>query len=65
MNAPHKRSKAKEYLWLAVALMCLVVAVHSTLNRPFKESWYYYAFALVAYLLYRMWRTLRKKSENG
>jgi cell division protein FtsW (lipid II flippase) len=64
MKASQKRSKAKEYLWLAVSLMCLVVAVHSATRHTFKNNWYFFIFAAVAFLFYLLWRGIRKKSER-
>jgi hypothetical protein len=57
-----KRSKAKELLWLAIAVMSLIIAVHSSINKSFKESWYFYGFVLVALLFYHIWRNHRKNS---
>jgi asparagine N-glycosylation enzyme membrane subunit Stt3 len=64
MNAPGKRSKAKELLWLTVTIMCLVVAVHSTIINGFKEHWYFFALAFLAFLFYLLWRAIRRKADQ-
>jgi hypothetical protein len=65
MNSAQKRSKAKEYLWLAVALMCLVITVHSLTRGTFSRNWYFLGLALLALLFWFIWRTIRKKSGQS
>jgi hypothetical protein len=54
-----KQSKAKEILWLAVALMSIFAAVHKTINHSFGSSWYFYLFTLISLLMYAVWRNKR------
>lgn len=63
MNTNPKQSKAREVLWLAVAVMSLSTGIHKTLFISFKDSWYFYLFALISLILYKIRRDLRKKEE--
>ena len=63
MDQNPKQSKAREILWLAVALMSLSTGIHKTIYISFKESWYFYLFALVSLILFKIRKDLRKKEE--
>ncbi|MCD4794131.1 MAG: hypothetical protein K8R54_12910 [Bacteroidales bacterium] len=63
MNKPTKRSKANEILWLAIAVMSLIVAVHSTVNQSFSSAWYYYGFVLIALFMYLIRKNQRTNSN--
>ncbi len=63
MDTNPKPSKAREILWLAVAFMSLITAIHKTINVSFRESWYFYLFTVISLILYIIRRYLRKK-EN-
>lgn len=57
-------SKAREILWLAVALLSFFTAVHKTVNQDFKSGIQFWVFMLVSLLLYYIRRNLRIKEEN-
>ena len=59
MEFKHKQSKAREFLWLAVAAMSLSTAIHKTIYHSFQTSWYYFIFVLVALFIYFIWRNKR------
>jgi len=63
MNKPSKLSKAREILWLAIALMSLIIAVHGTINFPFAKIWYYYAFILISIVMYLIRRNQRVQNK--
>ncbi len=64
MNTSENPSKARELLWLAVAIMSLFAALHKTIYVSFKDSLLFYVFVLVALLLYFIRRNLRKKEHK-
>ncbi len=63
MDTNPKPSKARELLWLAVAILSLSAGIHKTIFFSFKESWYFYLFFLISLILYKIHRNLRKKEE--
>lgn len=54
-----RQSKAKEILWLAIAAMSLSTGVHKTIYHSFSESWYFFAFVLIALMMFLIWRNKR------
>ena len=60
----NKHTKAPEVMWIAVAVLSLVAAIHKTVNLGFKESWYFYGFVLIALLMWFVRNTVRKKREK-
>ncbi len=59
MNQEYKQSKAREILWIAIALMNLIVGIHKTITHSFATSWYYFVFILISVLMYFIWRNKR------
>ncbi len=59
MDKNPKQSKARELLWLAVAILSLSAGIHKTVFFSFKESWYFYIFAVISLILYKIRRNLR------
>ncbi len=59
MEANPKQSKARELLWLAIAVMSMITGIHKTINVSFKESWYFFVFVIIALLMFFVWRNRR------
>jgi hypothetical protein len=57
------KRKAPEILWLAIAVLSLITAVHKTVNTGFGESWYFFVFVLLAVFMYYVRKSMRKNSE--
>ena len=48
-----------EVVWFVLGGLMLFMAVDITLNSGFRDSWPYFLFALVAFILYYMRRRMR------
>ena len=48
-----------EVVWFVLGGLMLFIAVDITLNSGFKESWYYFLFALLAFVIYYLRRKMR------
>ena len=59
MKFKQKQSNAREILWIAIAAMCLSTGIHKTIYHSFQESWYFFAFTLIALLMFLLWRNKR------
>lgn len=57
------KKKAPEILWLTVAAVTLATAVHKTIYHGLAESWYFYAFVLIALLMYFIRKSMRKNTK--
>lgn len=58
--------KILEYVWLAVAIVCLIISVRITVLSAWLESWQLYLITLVAWLMFFFRRSMnqRKKSQE-
>jgi len=48
-----------EVVWFVLGGLMLFIAVDITLSSGFKESWYYFLFALLAFMIYYFRRKMR------
>ncbi|NPA68580.1 MAG: hypothetical protein GXO50_08230 [Chlorobi bacterium] len=64
MDKNPKPSKAREILWIAVAIMSLSAGISKTIRFSLSESWYFFIFVIIAAGMYALRRNLRKKYEN-
>lgn len=53
------RTKIREYVWLSLAVLCFAAAIHQTFKLGFSESYVFFIFAVMAFLMYYIRRTLR------
>lgn len=57
--------KVLEYIWLALAAVCLVMAVHATIKVGFANSYMFYILVVVALLMFLLRRFRRKSNESN
>ncbi len=56
-----------QFLWIIIAIVCLITGIHKTYYQSFSESYYFYIFTLVSVLMFLLRRYLKnneKKIEN-
>jgi flagellar biogenesis protein FliO len=56
--------KILEYIWLILAAVCLVMAIHATMKIGFSNSYMYFILTGVALLMYLLRRFRRKSNES-
>jgi cytochrome bd-type quinol oxidase subunit 2 len=54
-----------EIVWLVLAILGAVAAIHKTYNASFKESYLMYIIAIICILMYFVRRGTRKISEKN
>jgi Ca2+/Na+ antiporter len=57
--------KLRAYLWLSVAIICLITGIHQTITRGFSESYMFFLFTTFALLFFLYYNNLRKNSSNN
>ncbi len=56
---------AMELLWLFLALISLVIAIHNTyLEGNFFNSWKYFVFVIICLLMFYIRKILRKRRDE-
>ncbi|HEY9123462.1 MAG TPA: hypothetical protein PK252_10095 [Bacteroidales bacterium] len=58
------RTKIREYVWLSLAIFCIAAAIHQTFKLGFSESYVFFIFAVMAFLIYYIRRTLRLAKKD-
>jgi len=48
-----------EVVWFVLGGLMLFMAVSASLDHGIRESWYYYLFSLLAYIMYYLRRRTR------
>jgi hypothetical protein len=48
-----------EIIWFVLGGLMLFMAVDATLDNGIAQSWYYYLFSMLAYLMYFLRRRMR------
>jgi len=48
-----------EIIWFVLGGVMLFMAVDATLDNGIAQSWYYYLFSILAYLMYFLRRRMR------
>jgi len=56
--------RAREILWLALAFLSFITAIHKTYNHDFKSSIQFWIFIFIALGIYFIRRRLRQNEEN-
>ncbi len=64
MKKKQSPSRAREILWIAVAIMSFMAAIHKTYNQDFKSSIQFWIFILIALGMFFIRRNMRKKEEK-
>ena len=63
MKKQKSPSKANEFLWLAIAVMSAIVAVHKTYNHGISNSLLFYGFIFIALIMYKIRKNMRMKND--
>jgi membrane protein implicated in regulation of membrane protease activity len=53
-----------KHLWMIIAILCLIAAVHRTWLLGIKESYLFFIFAIVAFSMYLLRNYLSKQNKN-
>jgi membrane protein implicated in regulation of membrane protease activity len=53
-----------KHLWMIVAIVCLITAIHRTWLLGMKESYLFFIFAIIAFLMYLLRNFLSKQDKN-
>jgi len=53
-----------KHIWMVVAIMCLVAAIHRTYSSGFKESYLFFIFAIVSLLMYLLRNYISKQDKE-
>ena len=56
-------SKATEFMWIAIAVMSAIAAVHKTYNHGISNSWLFYGFVFIALIMYLIRKNMRMKDN--
>lgn len=53
-----------EYIWAALAVLCLILGIHSSIKLGFGVSYMYFALSVLALIMFlvRRWKRLK---DNG
>ena len=54
-----------KHIWMIIAIMSLVAAVHRTVTLGIKEAYIFYIFVLIAVLMYSVRNYMGKKEKNS
>jgi hypothetical protein len=54
-----------KHLWMTVAILSLIAAIHRTVVMGFKESYIFYIFVLVGLLMFWIRNYMSKKIKNN
>ncbi len=52
-----------EYLWLAITAISLIAGIHKTYLLGLQESYVFFLFSIIAFLMYKL-RLHLKKQQN-
>ena len=52
-----------EYIWLGAFVLSIIAGIHKTYNHGFKQSWLFFAIAVVSVLMFFIRRHLRKQQN--
>jgi hypothetical protein len=58
------RTKIREYVWLVLTVLCFAAAIHQTFKLGFSESYVFFIFAVMAFFMYYIRRTLRLAKKD-
>lgn len=53
-----------KHLWMAVSIMSLIAAIHRTWISGFNESFLFFIFAIVAFLMFLLRKYMSKQDKN-
>lgn len=53
-----------KHLWIIVSITCLIAAIHRSWMLGFKESYLFFIFAIVAFLMYLLRNYMNKQDKN-
>ncbi len=57
-----KTNKIPEIIWLTTTLLCLIITFYETVMQGMKQSYVFFIFALLSFLMFMFRRNLRKKT---
>ncbi|MCB2197296.1 MAG: hypothetical protein KQH79_15660 [Bacteroidetes bacterium] len=61
----NKFARALEILWIITSVLCLIAGVHQTYNEGLSNSYLFFIFSFVAFIMYLLRKEIRKsKKEN-
>jgi len=60
-----KIAKTFEILWLIIAILCLITAIHQTFNEGISKSYVFFIFSLVAFFMYSIRKHIRKTKKDN
>jgi len=64
MKKQQSPNKAREILWLALAFLSFLTAIHKTYYHDFRSSIQFWIFIFIALGIYYLRRRLRQKEDN-
>jgi len=53
-----------KHIWMIVAIMCILAAIHRTYISGFRESYLFFIFAAVSLLMYLLRNYMSKQDKN-
>ncbi len=56
--------KIREYVWLSVAILCVIAGIHQTIKQGISKSYLFFVFAIFAILFYWVRKNLRRNDET-
>jgi hypothetical protein len=56
------KSKIREYVWFALAIICTGIGIHQTYLLGIGKSYIFFVFAIFAILFFCVRKTLRKNN---
>ena len=56
-------SKATEYMWLAIAVISAIAAIHKTYNHGISNSLLFFGFIFIALIMFLIRKNMRLKDN--
>jgi len=60
----NKLAQGLELIWLVTSLLCLLSAVHQTYYEGFSESYLFFIFSFIAFIMYLLRKEIRKTKKE-
>lgn len=60
----NKLAQGLEIIWLVTSLLCLIAAVHQTYYEGFSESYLFFIFSFIAFIMYLLRKEIRKTKKD-
>ncbi|MBN2757857.1 MAG: hypothetical protein JXR51_11820 [Bacteroidales bacterium] len=53
-----------KHIWMIIAILSLIIGIHKTWLHGFKDSYLFFIFVIIAFLMYLVRKNISKQDNN-